>query len=145
MLQWRGRAARSQSGRFLHNVTIALAAQMLTHCMPPPPKCISSPKNGCAALHCLSSRQAHFLCEFFIQFIRVRLWLSGRVCHRILKCGTTFMSVKSLQFVGTDVNVDLEVHVDVNVEEHYLAQRCLSCKFFSIQLPAGSPAMPCTL
>ena len=65
------------------------------------------------------------------------------------------MSVKSLQFVGTDVNVDLEVHVDVNVdlevhvevnvEEHYLAQRCLSCKFFSIQLPAGSPAMPCTL
>ena len=55
------------------------------------------------------------------------------------------MSVKSLQFVGTDVNVDLEVHVDVDVEEHYLAQRCLSCKFFSIELPAGSPAMPCTL
>ena len=51
------------------------------------------------------------------------------------------MSVKSLQFVGTDVNVDLEVHVDVNVEEHYVAQRCLSCKFFSIQLPAGSPAI----
>ena len=47
------------------------------------------------------------------------------------------MSVKSLQFVGSDVNVDLEVHV----EEHYLAQRCLSCKFFSIQLPAGS--LPC--
>ena len=48
------------------------------------------------------------------------------------------MSVKSLQFVGTDVNVDLEVHVDVNVEEHYLAQRCLSCKFFSIPVPAGA-------
>ena len=63
------------------------------------------------------------------------------VFHRISRCGTTFMSVKSLQFVDTDANVDLEVHV----EEHYLAQRCLSCKFFSIQLPAGSPAMPCTL
>ena len=48
------------------------------------------------------------------------------------------MSVKSLQFLGTDVNVDLEVHVDVNVEEHYLAQRCLSCKFFSIPLTAGA-------
>ena len=37
---------------------------LLTHCMSPPPKCISTSKNGCAALHCLSSTQAHFLCEF---------------------------------------------------------------------------------
>ena len=33
---------------------------LLTHCMPPPPKCISTSKNGGAALHCRHTSYANF-------------------------------------------------------------------------------------